>query len=175
MKKALLLLLLLLVLGAAYPLSAQTDPTPPPPPEEDTQGTNTLSPKVCPSDYTDGPLYADGTTYYGIPARHIVEGFLAPPHDSFGRVESGTQNVSALSLRVLADGTDYNACQRLTTFLTNGTRSAPPSRGWVYFTAGGFYFVSQWKPAQALSNYTTGYAHVMVFNSDFAYLGAYAF
>jgi hypothetical protein len=130
---------------------------------------------ACPSDRTDGPLYADGRAYYGIPARRIIEAWLGPPHDSFGRMNSGTQNVSVSSLRSLTDGMDYNACQRLTAIITGGERSAPPPDTWAYFTAGGFYFVSQWKPAQALSNYTTSYGHVMVFDSAFNLWGAYAF
>jgi hypothetical protein len=134
-----------------------------------------LPPKVCPSDFTDGPLYDGGIARYGIPARKIVEGWLAPPHDSFGRTESGTQNVRVSTLRVLADQTDASACLRLTTILTHGQRSAPAFRTWVYFTAGGFYFVSQWKPAQLLSNYTTSYGHVIVFDSAFNLRGVYAF
>jgi hypothetical protein len=90
-------------------------------------------------------------------------------------VQSGTQNISVSSLRILADGTDRDACLRLTTFLTSGARSAPAPSPYVYFTAGGFYFVSQWKPAQTLDNYTTGYAHVMVFDSAFTLRGVYAF
>ena len=134
-----------------------------------------LPPRVCPSDHTDGPLVADGRSYYGIPAVRIVQGFLAPPHDSFGRRRSGTQNVRPAALRILADATDYNACLGLTTALTNGSRSAPAPLPWVYFTADGFYFVAEWKPAQALSNYTTSYGRLLVYDQSFKLLGAYAF
>jgi hypothetical protein len=161
----------LLVFAVAQPLTAQHEDTPYPRAPEEIVGTQDLPPKVCPSDYTDGPLYADGTSYHGIPARQIVEGFLAPPHEA----DDPWRLVSASAVRLLTDGTDYDACLRLTTFITGGARSAPAPRPWVYFTAGGFYFVSQWKPAQALSNYTTGYGHVMVFDSAFTLLGAYAF
>lgn len=127
--------------------------------------------EVCPSDFRDGPLYADGRSYYGIPALSIVEGFLAPPQDA----GDPWKDVGPASLRVLADSTDYDACLRLTTIITGGERSAPAPRTWVYFTAGGFYFVSQWKPAQALSSYTTSYGHVMVYDRAFTLLGAFAF
>lgn len=135
----------------------------------------TLPESACPSDRIDGPLYADGTAYYGIPARKNVEAFLAPPHDTYGRVDSGTQNVDPSSLRILTDRTDAEACRRLTFYLSNGTRYAPPGGVSVYFTAGGFYFVSQWGAAMALSNWTTGYARVMVFDSNFNMVGFYAF
>ena len=104
-----------------------------------------------------------------------METWLAGSGNSYARVQSGTQNVTASTLRVLTDATDYNTCLRLTTILTGGERSAPPFRSWVYFTAGGFYFVSQWKPAQTLDDYTTSYAHVIVFDSSFALRGTYAF
>ena len=169
-------LLLLLVLTAVTPLSGQRRNDPPPPASGgETIGTQDLPPNVCPSDYTDGPLYGGSTAYYGIPARKIVEAWLSPPHDSFGRVQSGTQNVTPATLRVLTDATDYNTCLRLTTILTGGAQSAPAPHTWVYFTAGGFYFVSQWKRAQTLDNYTTSYGHVMVFDSAFNLRGAYAF
>jgi hypothetical protein len=166
-------LALLLVLSAT-PSAGQTNQPPVPAVSEDA-GIATLPPKVCPSDFTDGPLYADGQTFYGIPARRYVEGFLAPPTSSHARVSTGTQNVSASSLRILKDGTDYDACLRLTAFISNGARSAPPSPGWVYFTAGGFYFVASWRPAQSLSDRTSRYAQVMVFDSTFKFLGAFAF
>jgi hypothetical protein len=170
------ILLLLALTSAAAPLSGQRkNAPPPPPPDEETVGTQDLPPKVCPSDHTDGPLYGGSRSYYGIPARKIVEAWLSPPHDSFGRVQSGTQNVDVTTLRVLTDGTDYDTCLRLTTILTGGTRSAPAPRTWVYFAAGGFYFISQWKPAQTLDNYTTSYGHVMVFDGAFNLRGAYAF
>jgi hypothetical protein len=170
------ILLLLAITGAAAPLTGQRSDPPPPPPDEETQGTQDLPPRVCPSDFTDGPLYGgNGLDYYGIPARKIVEGWLSPPHDSFGRIQSGTQNVEVSSLRVLVDGTDYDTCLRLTTILTGGAQSAPAPRTWVYLTAGGFYFVSQWKRAQTLDDYTTSYAHVMVFDNAFTLRGAYAF
>lgn len=174
MKKTAILLLLVLA-GAAGPLRAQGKPPPPPPADEEQVGTQDLPPKVCPSDRTDGPLYGGTRPYYGIPALKIVQAWLAPPHDSFGRVQSGTQNVSLSSLRILTDAGDYDACLRLTTFITGGARSAPPPSPYVYFTADGFYFVSQWKPAQTLDNYTTSYAHVLVFDSAFNLRGAYAF
>jgi hypothetical protein len=168
-------LLLLAITAVAAPLNAQhTDP--PPPPDEETQGTQDLPPNVCPEDFTDGPLHGgNGRAYYGIPAQKIVQAWLAPPHDSFGRVQSGTQNVAVSGLRLLTDGSDYDACLRLTTILTGGTQSAPAPRTFVYFTAGGFYFVSQWKRAQTLDNYTTSYAHVIVFDSAFNLRGTYAF
>jgi hypothetical protein len=143
---------------AAAPLSAQiSQPTP-----------------ACPQDRTDGPLYADGTTYYGIPARRYVEAFLSPPNNTHGRVDSGTQAVDASTLRILTDITDVTACRRISHYLSNGTSYANDGRS-VYFTAGGFYFVAQWRRAMALSNYTTGYARVMVFDSTFTMKGVYAF
>lgn len=176
MMRRAVILLLLAITGAAAPLNGQQSDPPPPPPEEDTQGIQGLPPKVCPKDFTDGPLYGgDGRANYGIPARKIVEAWLSPPHDSFGRVQSGTQDVAVSGLRVLVDLTDSNACQRLTTILTGGAQSAPAPRTWVYFTSGGFYFVSQWKRAQTLDNYTTSYGHVMVFDTSFNLRGAYAF
>jgi hypothetical protein len=129
---------------------------------------------ACPQDRTDGPLYADGTTYYGVPARLNVEVFLAPPNNSYGRVDSGTQSVDASSLRILTDAIDASACRRISYYLSNGTSYANDGRS-VYFTAGGCYFVAQWRPAMALSNYTTGYARVMVFDSTFTMRGVYAF
>jgi hypothetical protein len=129
---------------------------------------------ACPRDRTDGPLYADGTTYYGIPARGVVEAFLAPPHETHGRIDSGTQQVDASSLRVLVDVTDASACRRLSFYLSNGSTSAPDGRS-VYFAAEGFYFVAQWRPAMALSSYRTGYSRVMVFDSAFTIRGVYAF
>ena len=174
MKQAAILLLLALT-GAAGPLAGQRTPPVPPPTDQEQVGTQDLPPKVCPPDHTEGPLYGGTRSYYGIPAMKIVQAWLAPPHDSFGRVQSGTQNVSPSSLRILTDASDYTACLRLTTFITGGTRSAPPPTPYVYFTADGFYFVSQWKPAQTLDNYTTSYAHVMVFDSAFNLRGAYAF
>jgi hypothetical protein len=167
------ILVLIAMMGAAEPLNAQRKP-PPPPPADQEAGTQDLPPKVCPSDRTE-ELYGGSVTYYGIPALRIVQGWLSPPHDSFGRVQSGTQNVDPSSLRILMDGTDYDACLRLTTFITGGARSAPPPSPFVYFTAGGFYLVSQWKPAQTLENYTTSYGQVMVFDSSFVLRGAYAF
>lgn len=169
------ILLLLAITGAAAPLSGQRNDPPPPPADEETIGTQDLAPTVCPKDFTDGPLYGGTQAYYGIPAQKIVQAWLSPPHDSFGRVQSGTQNVAVSGLRVLTDLTDYNTCLRLTTILTGGAQSAPAPRTWVYFTAGGFYFVSQWKRAQTLDNYTTSYGHVMVFDSAFNLRGAYAF
>ncbi|HEV3049406.1 MAG TPA: hypothetical protein VGX50_03820 [Longimicrobium sp.] len=133
-------------------------------------GTQELPSAVCPADRTDGPLYADGRSYYGIPAQRIVEGFLASPREG-----DAWRNVSVSSVRVLTDDADYDACLRLTTIITGGVRNSPPPQSWVYFTAGGFYFVSQWKPAQALSNYTTSYGYVMVYDSTFNLLGAFAF
>jgi len=167
--------MLLLLLAVMVPTVVAGQATTPPPPPGDATEIQTLPPKVCPSDRTDGPLYGGSTAYYGIPAREIVEGWLSPPHDSFGRVQSGTQNVNASSLRVLTDATDRNACLRLTTILTGGQQSAPAPQTWVYFTAGDFYFVSQWKPAQTLDNYTTGYGYVMVLDSNFNLRGTYAF
>jgi hypothetical protein len=158
---------MLLAVALAHPLSAQRKNNPPPPPPE--VGTEDLPASACPSDFTDGPYYENGHPYTGIPARTIVESFLAVPQDG-----DPWGNVDATSLRVLTDWTDYTACQRLTTILTDGTRSMPPLRTWVYFTAGGFYFVSQYKPAQPLSNYTTSYGHVIVFDSAFNLLGAFA-
>lgn len=76
---------------------------------------------------------------------------------------------------MLTDAGDYDACLRLTTILTGGERSAPAPQTLVYFAAGGFYFVSQWKRAQTLDNYTTSYGHVMVFDSAFNLRGTYAF
>lgn len=168
-------LLLLALVAAASPAGSQAKVNPAPQPGEESMGTQDLPPRVCPSDHTDGPLHGGDRYYYGIPAREIIAAWLSPPHDSYGRVQSGTQSVSAATLRILADATDYDACLRLTTILTGGERSAPPAGTWVYFTAGGFYFVSQWKPAQTLSNYTTSYGHVMVFDGAFTLRGAYAF
>jgi hypothetical protein len=170
MKLSHVMAVLLAVAAVAHPASRQRKHDPPPPPDEEQVGTQTLPPQVCPSDFRDGPLYADGRTCYGIPALGIVEGFLAPPQDA----GDPWKDVGPASLRVLADSTDYDACLRLTTIITGGERSAPAPRTWVYFTAGGFYFVSQWKPAQALSNYTTSYGHVMVYDSAFTLLGAFA-
>lgn len=171
MKLSHVMAVLLAVAAVAHPVRGQQKDDPPPPPDEEQVGTQTLPPQVCPSDFRDGPLYADGRTYYGIPALSIVEGFLAPPQDA----GDPWKDVGPASLRVLADGTDYDACLRLTTIITGGERSAPAPRTWVYFTAGGFYFISQWKPAQALSNYTTSYGHVMVYDRTFNLLGAFAF
>ena len=170
MTKSITLLAALLVL-TVQPLKAQRTGTRPPPPVEETVGTESLPPRVCPSDRRDGPLYADGRTYYGIPARRIVEGFLAPPHEP----SDPWKYVTVSSVRLLTDETDYDACLRLTSIITGGARSAPAPQTWAYFTAGGFYFVSQWKPAQALSNYTTSYGHVIVYDSAFNVLGAFAF
>jgi hypothetical protein len=156
MRHLLLVAALLVLAGGVRPASAQV----------------TLPTNACPSDRTDGPLYADGTAWYGIPARRIVENFLAPPHDSHGRLDSGTQNVDAATLRILTDRTDAEACRRLSYYLSNQTSHAHDGRS-IYFTAGGFYFVSQWHPAMALSNLTTGYAYVMVFDSSFNMLGVY--
>lgn len=161
---------MLLAVTLAHPLSAQKK-NPRPPVAEEPAGTQDLPPRACPSDFTDGPYYENGLPYYGIPARRIVESFLEPPHDA----SDPWANVDGASLRVLTDWTDYAACQRLTNLLTDGARSMPPLRTWVYFTAGGFYFISQYKPAQPLSSYTTSYGHVMVFDSAFNWVGAYAF
>jgi hypothetical protein len=160
--KRTLLLPVLAVCATAVPLSGQTT-------------SPGLPPKDCPSDHRDGLLMEDGVERYGIPARRVVEAWLSPPHDSWGRVHSGTQNVDVSTLRVLSDETDSSICRRLTSILTGGERSAPPPVPWVFFTAGGFYFVSDWKPAQLLSNYTTSYGHVMVFDSAFTLRGTYAF
>jgi hypothetical protein len=99
---------LLAVAAVAHPASGQRKHDPPPPPDEEQVGTQTLPPQVCPSDFRDGPLYADGRTCYGIPALGIVEGFLAPPQDA----GDPWKDVGPASLRVLADGTDYDACLR---------------------------------------------------------------
>jgi hypothetical protein len=161
---------MLLAVALTKPLNAQQKDNPPPPPADEEQvGTQNIMLSACPSDFRDGPYYENGHPYYGIPARRFVESFLAFPEDP-----DPWANVNVSSLRVLADGTDYTACQRLTMFLTNGVRNGPPPEPWVYFTAGGFYFVSAWTYAQPLSNYTTGYGHVMVFDSAFNLLGAYA-
>jgi hypothetical protein len=161
---------ILLAVALAPPLSAQRKDNPPPPrPDAEQVGTQGILLSACPSDFRDGPYYENGLPYYGIPAWKIVEGFLSSPQDL-----DPWANVDVSSLRVLADGTDYTVCQRLTTILTNGARTAPPPEPWVYFTAGGFYFVSAWKNAQPLSNYATSYGHVMVFDSAFNLLGAYA-
>ena len=158
-----------------FPAHAQRNTLPDAPPADTDVANQDRPSAVCPVDRRDGPLHEGVGTYYGITARQIVDAFLAPPHDSFGRTQSGTQNVSVSSLRLLADSTDYDACLRLTSSLTGGERSAPPLRTWVYFTAGGFYFVSQWKPAQGLNNRSTFYVHVMVFDAAFNLLGTYAF
>lgn len=162
---------MLLAVALAHPLSAQRKNNPPPPPPDGEQvGTQDLPPRACPSDFTDGPYYENGNPYYGIPARRIVESFLAPSQED----SDPWANVDVTSLRVLTEWIDQTACKQLTTILTDRTRSMPPLRTWVYFTAGGFYFVSQYKPAQPLSNYTTGYGHVIVFDSAYNWLGAYA-
>lgn len=161
--------LLVLTMGTRV-LRAQGQAGPPPPVPDETVGTQDLPPRVCPADRTDGPLYADGSSYYGIPALQIVEGFLAPPQNA----TEAWKNVSASQLRILADDTDYSTCLRLTTIITGGSRSAPAPDTWVYFTADGFYFIAQWKPAQALSSYTTSYGHVMVYDGAFNLLGAFA-
>ena len=129
---------------------------------------------ACPKDRIDGPLYADGTTYYGVSARKNVEAFLAPPTNSHGRVDSGTQAVDASTLRILTDITDAAACRSISYYLSNGTSYANDGHS-IYFTAGGFYFVSQWHPAMALSNWTHTYTRVMVFDSTFTMRGVYAF
>jgi hypothetical protein len=162
---------MLLAMALAHPLSAQRRNNPPPPPDEEQAGTQDLPPRACPADFTDGPYYENGLPYHGISARKVVESFLTPPQDA----SDPWASVDVASLRVLTDWTDYTACQRLTTILTNGTRSMPPLRTWVYFTAGGFYFISQYKLAQPLSNYTTSYGHVMVFDRAFNWVGAYSF
>lgn len=161
----------ILLAGAlTHPLHAQRKDHPPPsPPDEEQVGTHNLLLSACPSDFRDGPYYENGRPYYGIPAWKIVEGFVASPKNT-----DPWANIDGSLLRVLADGTDYTACQRLTSILTNGARTAPPPEPWVYFTAGGFYFVASWKNAQPLSNYATSYGHVMVFDSAFNLLGAYA-
>lgn len=159
----------LAVILAVQPLYGNSRDTPPVPGEE-MAGTQALPSTVCPVDRRDGPLYADGRSYYGIPAQRIVEGFLASPREG-----DAWRNVSVSSVRVLTDDADYDACLRLTAIITGGIRNSPPPPTWVYFTAGGFYFVSQWKPAQALSSYTTSYGHVMVYDSAFNLLGAFAF
>lgn len=167
-------LLLLALTCAAAPAGAQrkNPPTAPSTPPGGEVGAQTLPPKVCPSDNTDA-LQSGERTYYGISAHRIVQSWLS--HDSYGRVQSGTQNVSVSSQRILMDGTDRDACLRLTTIMTNGARSAPAPSTYVYFTAGGFYFVSQWTRAQTLDNYTTGYVRVMVFDTAFNLRGVYAF
>ena len=158
-----------------HPLPAQRNAHEAPSPADTTIVIQNLPPAVCPVDRRDGPLHEGVGTYYGITARQIVDAFLAPPHDSFGRVQSGTQNVSAATLRILTDVSDYSACVRLNSILTGGQYSTSPPVPFVYFTAGGFYFVSQWKPAQGLKNRSTFYVHVMVFDAGFNLLGTYAF
>lgn len=173
MRTAVLLLLALILADA--PASAQRknpQPTQPAPPAGGEVGTHTLPPKVCPLDHTDA-LQSGARTIYGIPALRIVHSWLS--NDSNGRVRSGAENVSVSSLRILADGTDRDACLSLTMFMTNRTRSAPPPPTYVYFTAGGFYFVSQWTRAQTLDNYSTGYVRIMVFDTAFKLRGVYAF
>lgn len=155
--RLLLVVALLVLADGVRPLVAQT----------------TQPATACPSDRIDGPLYADGTAWYGIPARRIVENFLAPPYDSYGRVDSGTQNVDAATLRILTDSTDADACRQLSYYLSNQTSYAPSGRS-IYFEAGGFYFVSHWRAAMSLSNMTTGYACVLVFDSKFNMLGIYS-
>jgi hypothetical protein len=167
-------LLAVLSLMSAAPIAAQRNGSSPKNGVGNGSATD-LPPAVCPPDHRDGPLQADGRSYYGITARRIVEGFLAPPNDLPDRIETGTQHLDSSSLRILADSTDYDACIGLTMAMTNGARSAPAPQPWVYFTAGGFYFVGEWKPAQALSNYSTSYGHVQVYDRTYELLGAYAF
>lgn len=151
--------LLALMLAAARPTRATGEPPVP-------------AQASCPRDSVD-TLHADGRTYRGITAQRYVEGFLSSSPQSGGRARTGTGNVSTASVRLLTDPSDSVACRSLTRFISNGARSDPPSPVWVYFTAGGFYFVSQWTPARSLANASTGYGTVMVFDSAFNFLGAY--
>jgi hypothetical protein len=160
---------MLLAVALAQPLTAQhKGNAPPPPPDEEQVGTHSML-SACPADFRDGPYYENGRPYYGLAARSIVEGFLASaePGDPW-------ETVNVSSLRVLDNGTDYTVCQRLTSILTSGARNAPPPEPWVYFTAGGFIFVSSWIHAQPLSNYTITYGRVIVFDSAFNLLGSFA-
>jgi len=136
-------------------------------------GQVTIPQNACPNDKVDGPLYENGIAFYGRPARRTVEAFLAPPNDSYGRVHSGTQNVDPGSLRILVDRTDAAACQQLSRFLSNGTSDAHDGH-WIYFTAGGFYFVAQWRPAMVLSNWSTRSTGIIVFDHSFTLLGYYS-
>lgn len=133
----------------------------------------TLPENACPSDHVDGPLHADGIAWYGTPARNVVENFLRPPSDSYGRVDSGTQNVDPATLRILTDRTDAAACRRLSYYMSNQTSYAHDGHS-IYFTAGGFYFVAQWQPAMALSHYRMTPTPIMVFDSNFNLLGVYS-
>lgn len=157
MTRLLPVLLLVSLAGIYQPLASQV----------------TLPENACPSDRVDGPLYADGTAWYGTPARRVVENFLRPPSDSYGRLDSGTQNVDPATLRILTDRTDVAACRRISYSMSNQTSYAHDGHS-IYFTAGGFYFVAQWRPAMSLSNYQLRPAPVMVFDSNFNLLGVYS-
>lgn len=128
----------------------------------------------CPTDSVD-TVTEDGITFHGIPARRYVEGFLNSDPGALSRTSTGTSGLDAGMLAPLYEAVeaDRAACTRLNQWFSNGA-SAHPSRPWVYFRAGNYFFVAAWTRAQSLSaGFRTGYGTVMVFDADLRLLGVW--
>jgi hypothetical protein len=129
---------------------------------------------VCPRDSTGGVVDdGGGVLRTGTPARSYVVSFLSSDPGSLARTETGTSAVDTTTLQILNDRTDAFACRALNSAITGGVQTEKPPYPWVYFRAGGFYFVARWTPAQPLSNYTLRHEAVMVFDASFNLLGVW--
>jgi hypothetical protein len=121
----------------------------------------------CPSDSVDA-VTENGITFHGISARRYVEGFLSGDPAALARTSTGTSALDSSMVALLYDAVerDRYACMQLNDFISNGT-SGYPSRPWVYFRAGNFYFVARWTTARTPSGgLQTGYGTVMVFDAN---------
>jgi hypothetical protein len=128
----------------------------------------------CPIDSVDA-VTEDGVTFHGISARRYVEGFLSGDPAALARTSTGTSALNASMLAPLYETveSDRYACTQLNHFISNGT-SGYPSRPWVYFRAGSYYFVAQWTRARPPSGgIQTGYGTVMVFDANLTLLGVW--
>lgn len=129
----------------------------------------------CPSDSVDA-VTEDGITFHGISARGYVEGFLSGDPNALARTSTGTSALDASMIAPLYEAveTDRYACMQLNYFISNGT-SGYPSRPWVYFRAGNYYFVARWTTARRPSTgLQTGYGTVMVFDANLNLVGVWS-
>jgi hypothetical protein len=133
-----------------------------------------LSNAVCPRDSTGGQVDDGGGAYRtGTQARRYVVSFLSGNPGSVARTSTGTSSVDTTSIRILTDFSDAAACRRLNSIMNNGASTERTSPPWVYFRAGGFYFVARWTPPQPMSNYTIKHESVVVFDSSFNLVGVW--
>jgi hypothetical protein len=129
----------------------------------------------CPGDSVD-TVTEDGITFHGISAQRYVEGFLSGDPAAAARTSTGTSGLDASMVAPLYEAVDRDryVCTQLNYLISNGT-SEYPSRPWVYFRAGNYYFVARWTMAiRPSAGLQTGYGTVMVFDSNLNLLGVWS-